>query len=269
LELLVRYGRVFVNGGFANLPLPRLGFHLVVSATFAAAGAVAAVHVSRSRGGELLAAMLGWCAVFGLGASVYYYAYRSHPDVLINLFSIWSLTLALLLVAALREAPRRFRVPSVPALIVTFGFAVAACTLAQTPSPFEQVRRIGQPTQSANGVPAGGFRPRALARLVAARTRPGEAVAIISPLGHRVAREAGVVNVSPYTGFEQMPAREQLDETVAILRREGGATVFVAQAPPSGLDTELTRLGLRFTRSWNVDAWPEPTISEYRATGAR
>ncbi|HEX4805509.1 MAG TPA: hypothetical protein VFU94_06380, partial [Conexibacter sp.] len=39
--LLTRYGRVFVDGGAENLPLPGLGLHLVISATFAAAAAVA------------------------------------------------------------------------------------------------------------------------------------------------------------------------------------------------------------------------------------
>jgi hypothetical protein len=267
LELLVRYGRVFVNGGFANLPLPGLGLHLVISATFVAAAAVAAVRASRSRGGDLLAAMLAWSAAFGLGASVYYYAYRSHPDVLVNLFSIWSLALALLVVAVLREAAAPRRLPSVPALAVMFGFALSACSLAQVPSPFEQLRRIGQPTPAMpDTLPIGALREAAVARLVAARTRAGEPVAVISPVGHRVAREAGVVNVCPYTGFEQMPSREQLDETVEILLREGGTKLYVAQAPPPRLDAELSRLGLSLSGRWSVESWPERTVSEYRVS---
>jgi hypothetical protein len=268
LQLLVRYGRGFVNGGFANLPTPALGLHLVLSATFVAAGAVAAARASRLRGGDLLASMLAWCALFGLGASVYYYAYRSHPNVLVNLFSIWSLTLALLVIAAVREAARSRNLPGVPALAVTFGFALAVCSLAQVPNPFDQVRRIeGITLPTPGAVPPGGFREAAVSALVARRTRPGEAVAVISPLGHRVAREAGIVNVAPYTGFEQMPAREQLEETVAILEREGGTTVFVAQLPPPGFEVELMRLGFRLTGRWSVEAWPEPTVSEYRTSG--
>jgi hypothetical protein len=267
LGLLVRYGRVFVDGGVANSRLPVLGMHLVVSATFVAAGAVAAVRASRSRGGELLAAMLAWCALFGLGASVYFYAYRSLPDVLVNLFSIWSLTLALLVAAALRAAsPPGRRVPSLPVLALTFAFALAACSLAQAPSPVQQLRRIGGSTPSVPGsVPAGAFRAAAAIRIVAARTRPGEVVAIVSPLGHRIAHGAGVVNVCPYTGWEQMPAREQLAETVELLRREGGTKLYVAQAPTFGLEAELTRLGFVLAGRWRAESWPEPTISEYRA----
>jgi hypothetical protein len=268
LELIVRFGRVFVNGGFANFPLPRLGLHLVLSATFVAAAAVAAVRTVRTGRGDLLTGMLAWCAIFGFGASLYFYAYRSHPDVLINLFSIWSLTLALLFLAALRELPPTRRWPTVPALAATFAFAVAACSLAQVPSPWDQVRRIqgstsvGQP----GSVPPQAFRHAALTQIVAERTRPGEAVVIISALGHRVARQAGVVNVSPYTGIEQMPAWEQMRETVGILAREGGTKVFVAQPPPPGLEQELNRLGFQTASRWTVDNWPEPTVTEYRSS---
>lgn len=266
LGLLVRYGRVFVSGGFANLPVPRLGMHLVVSATFVAAGAVAAVRVRRSRGGDVLAALLAWCAVFGLGASFYYYGYRSHPDVLVNLFSVWSLALALLVVAAFRDAGRSRRLPSVSALAVTFGLALAACSLAQVPNPFEQVRRIESSTPAGEFevVPAGGFRPVGVARVVASETRRGEPVVIISPLGNRTARLAGVVNVCPYTGFEQMPAREQLRETAELLEREGGDRMFVAQLPPDGFEQAMERLGFVLVGRWMVEAWPEPTLSEYR-----
>lgn len=267
LELLTRYGRIFVNGGYGNLPLPALGVHLAISATFVAAGATAAVRAARADGDDLLAGMLAWCATFGLGASVYYYAYRSHPEVLINLFSIWSLTLALLLVAVARAQPRAPRWPTVPALAVMFGFALAVCSIAQVPWPWEQLRRISEPTlaEQVGAVPAGGFRQAPITRIVAARTRPGEPVVILSPLGHRVAWDAGVVNVSPYPGFEQMVAREQLVETIALLRRDGGTKVYVAEHWPPELKAELRRLGFGSVRTWSVDAWPETTLAEYRA----
>jgi hypothetical protein len=269
LDLLLRYGRVFVNGGYGNLPLPGLGVHLVVSATFVAAGAVAAVRVARAEQDDLLGAMLAWCATFGLGASVYYYAYRSHPDVLISLFSIWSLTLALLVVAVVRAASSPRRWPSAPSLAVLFGFALAACSIAQVPGPGEQLRRIFRDGPSANPwtMPAGSFREAAVTRIVAERTRAGEPVVILSPVGHRVAHDAGVVNVSPYTGFEQMPAREQLDETLGVLEREGGSKVFVAETEPPGLARRLGQLGFDPVVVWTeLYAWPEATVSVYRAS---
>jgi len=270
LALLTRYGRVFVDGGAENLRLPALGFQLVVSATFVAAAAAAAVRVARGEQRDLLGGMLAWCAIFGFGASVYYYAYRSHPDVLIALFSIWSLTLALLLVAALRGAPaaRSRHWPSAPALAVTFGFALAVCSLAQVPSPWGELQRIGEATRAdqAKAVPAGGFREAPVTRIVAEQTRPGERVVVLSQVGHRVARDAHVVNVSPYTGLEQMPAVEQLDETVGILRREGGTKLFVVQPSPPGMEAELGRLGFAVAGRWNVSAWPVPIVTEYRAS---
>jgi hypothetical protein len=266
LELLTRYGRVFVDGGAVNLPLPALGLHLLVSATFVAAAATAAVRLARGARGDLLAGMLAWCALFGLGASFYFYAYRSHPQVLINLFSIWSLAVALLLVAALDEDTRRRRRLGPPALVVTFAFALAACSLAQVPNPVREVRRIASasPASSEDAVPPNGFRQPAVTAIVRAETRPHEHVVILSQVGHRVAWEAGVVNVSPYAGLEQMPARNQLYEVLRILAREGGTKLFVAQNTPRGFDAELRRLGYRQAGAWNVGRWPIRGVVEYR-----
>jgi hypothetical protein len=61
-----------------------------------------------------------------------------------------------------------------------------------------------------------------------------------------------------------MPAREQLDETTARLKREGGSKVFIAESPRPGIDAELRRLGFGAVRRWRVDAWPETRLLEYR-----
>jgi hypothetical protein len=264
LGLLVRYGRVFVDGGFGNLALPRLGLHLVVTATFVVAAGVTAVRVARAEH-DRVTAMLAWCAVFGLGASVYYYAYRSHPDVLVSLFSIWSLTLAFLVVAVVQGLAASGRRPGVPALAVLFGFGLAACSLAQAPDARYELRRIAAGRAvSAESIAPGGFRQALVTRRVSERTRPRERVAILSPVGHRVARDAGVVDVTPYTGLGQMPAREQLAETVELLAREGGTKLFVAEPPPPGFDAEMGRLGFALAKRWRIDSWPEPAIFEYR-----
>jgi hypothetical protein len=270
LELLVRYGRLFVAGGFGNVPLPEVGWHLAVTATFVAAVALAAVRVAGRAPDRLLTALLAWCAVFGLGASVYFYAYRSHPDVLVNLFSIWSLTLALLVVAAVREVQAPRRLPGLPALAATFGFGLAACSLAQAPAPWSELERISAsvPSPQEQAIPPGGFRQPHVLRRLKQRTRDGEHVVLLSPVGHRVAREAGVVNVSPYTGLGQMPAREQLDETIEILRREGGSKLFVAERAPPGLDEALRRRGFVIAHHWQDGGWPEPTLLEYASTAA-
>jgi hypothetical protein len=69
--------------------------------------------------------------------------------------------------------------------------------------------------------------PEAVA-FIRRETRPGEPVAILTAAGHRLAVLAGVSDVSPYTGMESMPTREQLAETLRLLRRSGGRKVFAA-----------------------------------------
>lgn len=266
LGLLGRYGRIFVVGGNGNLALPVLGLHVVIALTFVAALASAGARAaSRERDG-VLTGMLAWSGMFGLVASAYYYAYRSHPDVLINLFPIWALALALLVVAVRARALAGLGV-GLPAIAVLFGFGLAACSIAQLPDPWVQARRIeghlvpGQPQY----YDAGDFRATDLTRLVAARTRHGERVLVLSPTGHRVAQAAGVVNVSPYPGLGQMPTREQLHEALVVLQREGGTKVFVCDRTPPQLPEAMVREGYRPVGSWPVRGWPSKLVVEYRA----
>ena len=103
-----------------------------------------------------------------------------------------------------------------------FGFGLAVCSLAQTPTPFSQLARIR------DDAPVALFEQRAAAAFVTQHTRAGERVALLMPLGHRIAYDTGRVNVSPYASIESMPTRQQLARTIAVLRREGGEKLFLS-----------------------------------------
>jgi len=230
LALLVRYARLFARTGFAQYPMPALGLHVVIYLTYVAAIGVATVRAIGRERNRLLTGMLAWSGVFGLGAGAYY-AGRSTPDDLPAMFFPWALALALLLIpslAALRAAS--WRRPPLAAAACVAGFLAMACSLAQTPTPWEQVARLRRTAAPILAAPAGQ-------RLVAAHTHRGEAVAILNLLGHRIAANLGVRNVSPYSNSESMPTAEQLDETLADLRRAGGHEVF--------LDTAIARAPMR------------------------
>lgn len=265
LGLLARYGHYFVVGGQGNLALPGLGLHVAIALTFVAALAVAAVRAAGGERDVVLTGVLGWTGVFGLGACAYYYAYRSHPLVLINLFPAWAFALALLVVVVVRAAPAGRRV-SLPATVVLFAFALVACSVAQLPTPWGQVRRIegklaaGQQSY----MPAGAFRGVAVARVLAARTRPGERVVVFSPVGHRIARAAGVTDVSPYPGLGQMPAKEQFAETLAMLAAERGDKVFIAEPWSQDQLAALSTDGFQLVGHWHLRNWPVRQLLEYR-----
>jgi hypothetical protein len=222
LSYLFTFPRLWGVGGVTMLPMPTLGFHLVLYATFAAAFVVATARALAGARQRSLTAMLAWSAVFGLGASSYF-AGRSHPEVLISLFSAWMLALALLGILAVRALlARASRRPTVAEVAVLAGLALSACSLAQTPTPWSQIDRIG--TAGPPNSPIQRFDAR---RFVAeSGSAPGERVLILIPMGHRIAYELGLVNVAPYVSMISMPAVEQLDESLAALRREGGRRVF-------------------------------------------
>jgi hypothetical protein len=215
------FARLYGVAGFGMLPMPAAGFHLVVYATFAGALLLATVRAVSGHEDPLLTAMLAWSGTFGLGVGGYFVG-RSHPEVLIDLFSVWSLALALLVVATVRDLRRRSRGRPSPAQVAVLGaFALAICSLAQTPTPWSQLTRLSRMTH------APLLRDAEAERFVAAGTRPGEHVAILTTLGHRIAYDLQLVNVSPYASIESMPTVEQLDETIERLRAAGGKHLFV------------------------------------------
>ncbi|HET6448359.1 MAG TPA: hypothetical protein VFG31_04550 [Conexibacter sp.] len=271
LGLLARYGHYFVVGGQGNLPLPGLGLHVAIALTFVAALATAAARAAADERDIVLTGALAWTGVFGLGACAYYYAYRSHPLVLINLFPAWAFALALLVVAVERAALVARRV-SLPAVVVLFGFALTACSVAQVPTPWSQVKRLEGKLAAGQRsyIPADAFRGDAVTRAVATRTRPGERVVVLSPIGHRIARAAGVIDVSPYPGLGQMPAREQLAETLDMLGVEGGDKVFLAEPWSQDQLALLTARGYRPVHQWRLRNWPVGQLVEYqRVPGAQ
>jgi hypothetical protein len=218
---MFEFAKLYGVSGWAMLPMPVLGFHLVVFATVAGALTLATVRAVARERDVLLTGMLAWSGVFGLGVGAYY-AGRSHPEVLIDVFSAWALALALLAVVAVRAlAARPSRRPRAAELAVLVGMGLAACSIAQTPTPWSQLDRL------ANDTPEPAFRDNAMTRFIDRRTHPGEPVAILNPGGHRMAYDLGLENVSPYASSESIATPHQLAVTVEALRAAGGRRLFV------------------------------------------
>jgi hypothetical protein len=237
LGMVLRFAGLAV-AGWSDIPTPTLGFHLVVLATFVAALATATARAASRHPDTMLTGMLAWTGLFGLGSGTYF-AYRSHPDVLIAHFSTWALALALLVIALARAVlarePRRV---SPPELAVLVGLGLTICSIAQLPLPWQQIERIESSSSSAPFVMA------AARDFVAAQTRRGERVVILTPLGHRVAYEAGVTNVLAYPGPVQMPTVQQLGEAIRGMRAEGATKLFSDEELAREWASALARAGL-------------------------
>lgn len=254
-SMMTTFSRLWGLGGVTMLPMPAFGLHLAIYVTFAAAIVVATVRtVGDAAADRSLTGVLVWAGVFGLGASSYF-AGRSHPEVLINLFSAWAFALVLLAIVAVRALlARPGRRPTVAEVAVLAGFAIAVCSLAQTPLPTGQLDRLGERTSEPP------FRQGATQAFVAPAVRPGERVVILAPMGHRVADDLGLVNVAPYVSFLSMPAQRQLTETLDALRASGGDKLFVflGQALPDQ-QAAIEQAGFRRVRA-------DDEYAEYRDT---
>jgi hypothetical protein len=250
------YARLYAVGGFALMPMPGLlGVHLLLYLTYAAAIVVAAARALRGAPNRVLTGMLAWSGVFGLGAGLYWLG-RSHPAALAYEFSAWAFALALLTIVAVGElAAPRLRRTAIGALVVLFGFGVAACSVAQLPTPWEQVARLKappvpteeQPVPSPLVPPRDAKTRRFVVSLADGPSRfvvkRGAPVAIVVGTGHRVADAYGVVNVSPYTGTESLETVERVEATLDALRDAGGNTAILPDPLPKSIVPLLERRG--------------------------
>jgi hypothetical protein len=235
-DWLLEYLRIYGMNGFSMAPMPTFGIHLMLYLTFAAALVVATMRaVSRRR--DVLTGMLCWSGVFGFGAGAYF-AGRSHPYVLIDVFSAWTFAVALLAVAVVRAVlARPTGRPRVAEVTVLFGLGLAVCSLAQTPMPWTQITRLQHTTATPR------FVPRATERYLARRTTAGEHIAVLGRLGHRAAYDIGVVDVAPYAKLDAMVARRQWRTAIDGFVADDLEKVFLEGSPGFGEQSAMLEEG--------------------------
>jgi hypothetical protein len=251
LELLFRFSRLFVLGGWGMLPMrPVIGVSTIIYLTYVAAIGAATVRAVNAEPDRLMTGLLAWSGVFGLGIGSYYMG-RSHPEVLTNMLAAWALSVTLLFVLAVRTvAARPSRRPTLAEAMCLFGFGVLACSSAQAPRPWSEVARLQRTGMPIYAHPEGE-------RFIRARTRRGETTAVFAVLGHRVGYNLGIMDVVPSSWGGDLASFEQVDEALDRLAADGGTKVFLSsdQAYP-----EL--LALLASRGYQ-DAGSEAGMTEY------
>lgn len=239
LGRLVEFARRYSVGGFSDMPLPGiLGLHLIIYATYVAAIGTATVRAIGREPNRVLTGMLAWVGVFGLGSAGYYVG-RSHPAALPATFAAWSLTVSLLGYIAAEKLARSQGRPGIATVVVLMGLGVTTCSLAQLPMPSSQLQRIQETSVDFSH---GQLHALPLAPIDEAEVRTfvisfadgdrfvrkaGAPIALLATTGHRIADAYGVRNVVPFTGAESIHTVEQVDQTVAALRKAGGNTMLL------------------------------------------
>jgi hypothetical protein len=255
--LLLEFPRLFGVAGLASQPTATIGFHLAIYGTLGGAIAVAAVRIARRERDVLLTGMLAWSGVFGLVAGSYFVG-RSDPFKLAAMLPAWALSLSLLLVVAVRAlAARGWRRPTPAELLVLFGFGLSVCSLAQASAPWHELRRL-RSTDIASPYQQPDAR-----RLIAATTRRAEQVAILLPMGHLMAHELGLVDVSPYGLLEEIATRRQMSTLLDALRDDHAHKLYVLTdrlAPQHR--RALERAGLSERAQWaQYSYWADGSVA--------
>jgi hypothetical protein len=256
LGLLTLYSRLFGEGGYGLLHTPIGGLYLIVDMTFAAAVLVAAIRSRAGAADRAYTAVLAYSGVFGLGAGNYYVG-RTHPGGLVVLFSIWALSVVLLALLSLRAVvawrgrPRSGPLLLVGSALVSLGLVATAVT--QFPAPWTQLRRI-----ATDAPPPSPYDVSAAVSFLRRTATPGESIVLLAPLGHLIALDAKVENVSAYSNPEGVVTYEQLDEELEALRDARGTRFYVADGSFPEIPHALASDGFSPTRD------PASGITEWR-----
>lgn len=257
-EYISHFNRAFAIEGFGLVPMPTFGLHVLFFLTFCAAFVVAVV--ASATGSEVagrspvLVGALGYSGVLGLGAYSYWVG-RSHQDALFAVFPTWGFTVCLFAWMIIREGGRldgrNLRTVVIPAMLLLTCFGVMATVIVQVPSPVAQWGRMTsgsissgdpapssivcltspQPTKPCPIAPD-SFRHESAVRFVEANTTRGERVMVLTGLGHLIALESGVVNVSPYSHPDAIAFTEQMDFVFKSFARTGATKIFLGLSYP-------------------------------------
>jgi hypothetical protein len=177
-------------------------------------------------------ALLAYSAVFGLGAGTYYVG-RSHPLVLIALFSAWALCVVVLAAEVgsrgreILAAPLATRWLLAAPSACLFGLVVI-CGLTLSFDGYI----FGQPQRLVSQTAPKTFAAVDMERFVADCTRPGDDVMMIYPLGHRIAYDNGVFDHFPYNNPSSVVTTRQVMAVVDGLRTNRLAAVFSGSLRP-------------------------------------
>jgi hypothetical protein len=215
LSQLFFFPLLYAHASYALLPTPTLGLHVVIYLTDVAVIGLATVRAVRGDSGRLLTAMLIWSGIFGLGVGNYFMG-RSHPEVLVSMFSAWAFALMLLTIATVEQMRQdRHKRVTVAQFAVLAGTGVMACSLASTPLPWTQIDRLQRKAEPL-------YVASASLKQALRHYSGGKPAVILDDIGHRAAYESGIVNISPYLGPEAIVAVQQVNDIARTLRADGG-----------------------------------------------
>jgi hypothetical protein len=219
------WSSTFAKDGYGLERMPTLGLHWAMYGTYAAALVTAAVRYVRVEPDRTLTGMLAFAGIFGI-LSGSYFAGRSVPWQLMLLFPVWGFALALLtwtVVRSLRAARAdsfRLRRLMLPAVATLAGFGIMVAAIDRFPPPWQQLDRLTAGGEAVNDQPdAQSF--------VDTHTAPGAHVLLLgTPLDHRIAERAGVVNESPVFDVFALLSALEVDRAINFLEDDGGRLVF-------------------------------------------
>jgi len=222
LSLLLEWPRIFTNLGWFSMPLPTWGIHVGIYVTFVAALATAVVRFSQRQENRTLTGMLAWSGTFGLFVGGYYVG---RPDIykLTSILSAWGFALTMLTVACvLALSARGWRRPTLPQLLVLFGFGLSLCALSRLPLPHDEISRLTK------RYPEPQYEVTA-EQFVRTHTQSGETVAILTPMGYRISHALGLRNVAPYGFMNAVVTLGAMRTLITTLRKEHVRIVFTPE----------------------------------------
>lgn len=240
VSALTQYQRTFAYLGFNMVAMPTDGLYWIIYLTYMVAlvyvvfEAVSGDPRSVSRSRRLSLGMLAFGSVSGFGVSVYFVG-RSHPGVIIAMYSSWAFVVALLLHRVLCDVQEKKRSHAVDgdiidAIPVTAMLALCCGLLPivlEVPNVSYEVQRLRQsgPVDT---------RPARLAKLVAKYVKKNQPTVVSYVNAHQIAQMAAVSNLFPFAHTGSVLLSSQIQPVLKSIERlpAGDQYVFGAFWPP-------------------------------------
>jgi hypothetical protein len=282
---LTEYQLIFARMGFNLQKLPDSGLYWLLYFTFMVAFLYAifsafcegdrTVHLRH----RLSTGMLAYGSIAGFGAFTYYIG-RSHPSVIVNIYSAWAFVVALLthrILIDMREARLSTTADGGNSIWAIPTVAVLALCSALLPLSLE-FPKVGDEMKRLS-YRAGAHadqRPARLASLIRKYVRKSEPTVIIYPDAHWLAIRASVQNVFPYAHPLSLLVKAQLEPLFLSLERlrPGHEYVFGDLIPD--ITDRLRRLGFVFVEAdgdfavWHRGRWSQSRVQPVaRATNGQ
>jgi hypothetical protein len=232
LTQLFSFQKIFAISGFYMLRIPRVGFQWNIMLTFLVSLVVALARVeygaNKTSDERKVNGLLMYLGIFGAGSFMYYVG-RSHPQVLMSFFPIWTFTFVILFWLQFESLRKNYhnmdlkdKFLSLPLTVfILMHFCLFLFATTCIPKMIDRMYLKKSVISSQYDL-----MQSSLVEKIRKYSNQGEQVGIIYPMGFSLAVEANVINVFPFIQDESLLIKEQVEMAIKLFEEKNISMIY-------------------------------------------